>query len=374
MSGRVPEGLCACKKRSLLKNMKIPPNVLDSLCKRLKVCAGLVVAGISFLPAASWAAGTPTTGTMYYTTFSGGEDVHDVSYNFDGTSLTLSGNTGIAATPGADGLVFTSDGFLAVGGQANAVYRVNPTTGAFTTQSAGGGVAYHMMADPNGVIYSAGTGEGGYAGPANFSSYNSTLTVNGTPHTVSGAVSVVDTLAWTGSDPTKAFYTSSGPGGTGSFGTIDLTTGITTSLRTGLPAAHGMTYDPFSGMLILMGANHITEIDPTTDTIVADLTLSGTYDQGTVDGKGHIFAANNDGTLTFIDYSDSPTKSIADPTHDFISTQFLAGSLDDVAPLSGSGSKPVPDILGSWTAALCLAGLLGLHAWKRPQLCALARR
>jgi hypothetical protein len=349
--------------------MKSLPNVLGALRERQNVCAALVIAGILFLPAASWAAGSPTSGKMFYTTFSGGVDVHDVNYTFNGTSLTLSGNTGIASTPGADGIVFTSDGFLAVGGQGSGdVFRVNPVGGAFTTQTTGGNSpAYHMMAAPNGTIYSAT--DSGYGGPNNLSSYNSTLTVNGTTHVTSGPDPGVITLAWTTSDPTKAFYTASGPGGNGNFGTIDLITGVTTRDITGLPAAHGMTYDPYSGMLILMGDGHITEIDPSNPTaIVADLNLGGTFDQGTVDGKGHIFAANNDGNLTFIDYSS--TMNIG--TADYIQTTFLAGSLDDVAPLSGSGSQQVPDALGFAPTALCLIGLLLFHAWNRRGMCASA--
>jgi hypothetical protein len=86
-------------------------------------------------------------GNMYYTTFSGGTDVHKVQYSYNpGVSFTLTNNTGLASTPGADGIVFTSDGQLAVGGQGPSVYRVNPTSGSFTSQTTGPGglAAYHM--------------------------------------------------------------------------------------------------------------------------------------------------------------------------------------------------------------------------------------
>ncbi|HEY7425948.1 MAG TPA: hypothetical protein VH682_17090, partial [Gemmataceae bacterium] len=216
-------------------------------------------------------------GTLYFTTFAGGENVHSVgfSYNDSAHVLSLGSITNIAATPGADGLVFTSDGFLAVGGQGNAVFKVNPNaTNSFTGVSAGGTSAFHMMVAPNGTIYSSGI-------PGTPASYNSTLTTNGTPHSVSGPVTVIDSIAWAGSDSTHGFYTKSGSGGFGQFGTLDLTgstlvTGAPISFNgsTTLPAAHGMTYDPYTGTLILSGDSHVTQIDPTTMHIVSDLNLS----------------------------------------------------------------------------------------------------
>jgi hypothetical protein len=295
-----------------------------------------LVAAVAIIGSAAVAQATPISGTLYYTTFSGGENIHRVDYNYDGiSSFVFSNNTGITSTPGADGIVFTSDGFLAVGGQGSSVFRVNPTTGAFTTQASGNS-AFHMMVGPDGTIYSSGI-------PGTPAKYNSTLTNNGTPLTVSGSVGVLDTLTWdtiTG----QAFYTESGSGGIGSFGTATVTSSsVTTSeIYANLPAAHGMAFDTFSNTLILFGDNHITQIDPVSHAILGDLVLSGDYDQGSVDGLGHIFAANNDGDLTFIDITG--TGRIGTAT--FMSTQFLAGSLDDVAPLSGPGSggpSPVPE-------------------------------
>src|ERR1051326_5484781 len=267
----------------------------------------LVSAAVLSTPIAALASGTPVSGTMYYTTFSGGRNIHTVNYNFNGTTFTFSGNTDLGpGTPGADGIVFTSDGQLAIGGQGGNVYKVNATTGALMgSPTSGGTSAFHMMAAPDGKIWSSGI-------PGAPAYYNSTLTVNGTPFPVHGGDSSLDTMAWTTADPNQAFYTTSGPGGFGDFGKVDLTTGVTTRLLSGVPAAHGMAYDPYSGKLILMGDGHISEIDPSTGTIISDLVLGGTYDQGTVDGKGHIFAANNDGDLTFIDYSSTKLLATAD--------------------------------------------------------------
>jgi hypothetical protein len=301
--------------------------------------------GLAVLPCPVQA--DPISGTLYFTTFSGGENVHKLSFSYDGSStLALGSPVGVSATPGADGLVFTSDGFLAVGGQGAAVYRVNPTTGAFTSQSSGGPAAYHMMVAPDGTIYSS-------AIPGTPASYNSTLTVNGTPHPLSGPDTAIDTIIWPNpKDPLHAVYTSSGSGGFGNIGFLDLTTDTTTRVASGVPAAHGGTYDPFTNTIIMFGDGHITQFNPTTLAVVSDLSLGGgTFDQGTVDGNGHVFVANNDGNLTFLDIS----KSGLVGSPDFMTTQFLAGSLDDVAPLSGAGSSTTPE-----PGSLALLGSAGL--------------
>jgi hypothetical protein len=300
---------------------------------------------------------TPTSGTLYFTTFSGADRVHDVSFNFNGSSFGLGSVVNIAGGNGigADGLVFTADNNLAVGGQGNAVYKVDPNgVNPTTSVTAGGTSAYHMMVSPNGTIWSSGI-------PGTPASYNANLTVNGTPHpivNVTGAGVSLDTISWNTADPTKAFYTSSGSGGNGTFGRLDLSTFVATPLLTSLPAAHGMIFDAYTGDLILFGANHVTQIDPITGLVVHDATLSGseTFDQGTSDGKGHLYIASNSGDLLFLDISTS--MNVAAP--DFSSTQFLASSLDDVAPLSGGGSQTVPDT-GS-TALLLFLSVLGLGA------------
>ena len=156
--------------------------------------------------------------TLYFTDFVfHTESRVAVTYDDTAHSFTLGSIATIGTTPGADGVVLTSDGFLAVGGQGNAVYRVNPSNGAFTTHNAGGTSAFHMMSDPNGTIYSSGIPDG----PA---SYNSTLTNNGTAHPVLGSEAGigVDSLAWSGSNPTRGFYTTSGPAGNGRFGKFSL--------------------------------------------------------------------------------------------------------------------------------------------------------
>ncbi len=293
-----------------------------------------VLAGLAWLILTS-PARADYIGTLYFTTSTGGTNVNKVGYDYNpGVSFTLTPVTGIASTPGADGLVFTSDNYLAVGGAGPAVYKVNPITGAYTTISTGGPNAYEMMASPNGTIFSSGA-EGGNPTPV---SYPSNLGSSGTPHPVTGDDSGVTHIAW--SDPTHAFYTiASGDNGFGNFGTIDPTTFVTSRKITGLPAAHGMIYDPYTGDLILFGDSTISQIDPNNPTVVLSslsLPLGDNFDQGGVDSAGHIFVANNGGDMAFIDISQS--KLVGSP--DFVATPFVATGLDDIAPLVGPGSDP----------------------------------
>jgi hypothetical protein len=300
----------------------------------------------------------PTSGTLYYSTYQDvrGDRIHSIDFNYNGSSsLSLMNKTDIAALPGADGLVFTSDSKLAVGGQGNAVYRVDPTTGAtLASPNAGGTSAYHMMVGPDGSIYSSGI-------PGTPAKYNSTLTNNGAAGTVTGSEANIgiDTIAWDSTG--QAWYTSSGSGGNGSFGRLTITgnTYATTRLQSNVAAAHGMTFDAYTGTLILFGNSHITQIDPNNPTVILhDVSFSNVqFDQGTVDGQGHIFVADNNGNLLFMDISGSKNVAAAN----FTSLTPLDSFLDDVAPLSGLGSAaPEPS-----TLALLATGGLGLLGYAR---------
>lgn len=304
---------------------------------------GRIPIGCALLTMLSSAAlADPTNGTLYYTTFAGGNNVKRVDYSYNGTTFTLSNKTVIAATPGADGIVFAPDGDLLIGGQGNRVHKVDRSNGSFVTKNAGGIQAYHLMVEPGGNrVFAAGIPGGLASLPLN--PFN-----NGTAHPLNGNDTLVTTIQWDSAG--NAYYTSSGPSGFGAFGTIDMGTFTTSRVFNNLPAAHGMVYDPFTGDLILFGSNHITQIDPGSMSIVSDRVFSGAdFDQGTADGKGHIFAASNDGDFYFLDYKN--TGLVGDASN-FVATQFLDANLDDIAPLVGPGAIPAPGAV--------LLGMLGL--------------
>lgn len=210
-----------------------------------------------------------------------------------------------------------------------------------------------MSVSPDGkTVYAAGI-------PGGIGSVSLPLSSNGTTITVSGDVNGVDTLVFAAG---KTFFSSSDAGGTlGVFGTIDLSTGVTTALIRDIDI-HGMALDPLTGDIIAFGANTISQIDPTNPTVIKSQTSFSspsplTFDQGTVDGFGHAFVASNEGYLLFMDYSASDL--VGDPSN-FTSLPFLVTNLDDVAPLVGPGSS-VPE-----PASLTLLGVafLGM-GWTR---------
>ncbi len=265
------------------------------------------------------------TGDLFYTRFSGGPNVNRVTYTYDSSapSFVLSNNTPIDNTNGADGIVFAPDGDLLVGGQGDRVHKVETNGSGHVTVNAGGTNSYHLAVDPSGnVVWSAGI-------PGGLASVPLAPFANGTAHALSGNDTVITSIAFDTAG--NAYYTSSGPGGFGSFGKIDLTTFTTTRTMSNVPAAHGMAFDPVTGDLMLFGDSHISQIALSDLTILkSDRFFAGAdFDQGTVDGLGHLFVASNDGDLFFMDYSASGL--VAD-LGNFTKVQFLAESLDDIAP------------------------------------------
>jgi uncharacterized repeat protein (TIGR01451 family) len=291
------------------------------------------------------AGATTVTGNLFYTRFCTTPNVKRATFTYDTTAHTFSlgGLTNIATTNGADGLLFAPNGNLLVGGQGPRIHEVNPNGGVIGTQSTPDAV-FHLSLDPSGTrVYGAGI-------PGRADAVNLPLppgnSSGGASVSISGSTTVLDSIAFPPSFASdgKAFYTDSGSGGFGSVGVITFTspTSATTAVKfSGLPASHSLVYDPFTDTVILFGDGHITQIsnDTTSPVILSDLAVPGvTFDQGTVDGQGHVYAADNGGRLVFVDYSG--TGLVNDPAN-FVATPFLDTCLDDVAPL---GVTAPPDL------------------------------
>jgi hypothetical protein len=298
-----------------------------------------------------------TSGTLFFTTFAGGPNVHKVSYSFDGAAtFSLGAPVNIASTAGADGIVFNpNNGNILIGGQGPFVHEIK-TDGTPVASVDSKTIAFHLSVDPSKTIVWAA----GIPGPVSEVPLTPSVTT-GTAYTMLGDESGIDTIAWRGA---TAVYTSSDPNGGEFYGYIvlDTTAKTATTTRVGSqPASHGLTYDPFTDDFIFIGDDHITQLDGATLALVSDLEVPGVnFDQGTVDGKGHGFFADNLGKLVFLDYSG--TGLVGDALN-FLASPFLANSLDDVAPLIGPGGSNVPEA-DTTIAGIGLLAAAGL-AWRR---------
>ena len=300
-------------------------------------------------------------GTIDFTTFSGGANVHNVSFTYDpGVSLTLGSVVNLNPTPGADGLLFDptkTTNVLMIAGQSTGVLSEEPATGGtVTTVNVGSaGQSYHLaLNSTDTAVWNMANGQNAFISvvPLPFGTNGTSFPVTGSDTDIRGVI--FDPLT------SQYYYTTAPDGGMGNFGSIVFTGSsfVTTRIASGL-FAHGISFDPFSGDLIVNSANVIQQITPN-GTVVGQITTTAPgdqFDQAAENGKGLLFVASNFGNLYFADYS--ATKNIGTAT--FTSEQFLDPSLDDIAPLSGSGSRTTPEpssllLLGS--GAVGLAGIL----------------
>ena len=312
--------------------------------------------------------GTIYSGTLYYTVNLGTPNVNSVQYNYDETQVVLSGNQALGSTTGADGLLFLPDGNLAIGGQHhNLVTELTKSGSSITTATVFNG-AYHLAlsgdtvnstlftmanSDTNGHnINSVNLSSGGLVPSGPITQY--TLSCDGAS---SGCSTDVRGLIL--NEKTGVWYYGTAPdNGAGDFGSVTFT-GTTASLHrlvTGV-YAHGLTWDPYTQSIIVSSDHYIQQI-AANGSIIGEYnnnTSGIEYDQTSSDGKGHLFAASNNGDLTFIDFSGQSSIS----NFGYENTQFLANNLDDIQPLSGYGSDPslLPE---PSTGTLMVIGLL---AW-----------
>jgi hypothetical protein len=325
---------------------------------RMRTILASAVLGCGLLAQSAMA--DDVSGTFFYTTFNGGQNLHRADFNFTGGSLSISNNIDLAALSGADGLLFAPNGNLLVGAQGNNIIEVKTNGTVVLSRNPGGG-SFHLALSStasNALVYNLANGGCGNNCISAVQLSGGGLSANGNAYTVSGGVSHdVRGLIFDPANNTWYYGTADDGGVNGDFGTVvfddTLHTATLTRLLSNVPA-HGLTFDPFTNDIIFSSDTLIEQFHPATGTVISTINFGGSFqfDQSAVDGKGHLFAASNDGFLGFIDYDASgligagTTKSV-----------FLHDSLDDIAPLSGAGGNPAPEPVSLALVGVGLAGL-----------------
>ncbi len=300
--------------------------------------------------ASSQALAAKFDGTLYYTNFTGGQNVWKVGFHYDdGTqTATLDAPNNIASTNGADGIIFAPNGNLLIGGQNSGnVYELNPSSGAVVNTQQTGTASFHLALNPNlNTVYTSTFG-------GTLKNLSLPIGSGVTTTNISGDENGLTQVAF-GTGGT-VFYVQGNPNGFGNVGTIDLSTGATSRLYSSVESAHGIIYDPFTDLITLFGAGKTGTINAGDGSglLQSANDFACDFDQGAVDGKGHALIAGCN-SITFLDYSLS--NDITNP--DFVKVFTGFNGIDDVAPLVGTGSQcgidgcPVPE-----PSSLALMGL-----------------
>jgi len=306
---------------------------------------------------------TPTPANvvaLFYTVFSGQPNVFRTNVHVDDANNVITADPGVylASSNGADGIVSSpeSNDILFVGGQDQSNNNVDgwvnvvnisgnpgnqnsPFTETATANNLG---SYHLTVVKEslvGVPYLFDVDIANWR--MSRISINAAGTLNNDAIEVSllGASQRITTLIVT---PNGFYYTyDSTPynGYAGEFGSVQFqdatgTSALLTVINTNLGCYHSGYFDPFSNSLLTWGDNKICQYSFTTDSW-SSTTVSGAseFDQGTPDGLGHLFIADNAGVLWYMRYQ--TTKNVA--TADKVGQLLSVGYLDDVAPLIGAG-------------------------------------
>src|SRR5579864_481 len=310
-------------------------------------------------------AATLASGNLFFTTFQnqGGTvlplttNVWQVGFIYDSvTGISYSAVHPLQTLSGADGIIFNpNNGDLLIGEQvANKVGQI-PTTGvpvAEVAASSGGAgpQAFNLVVSPDKSTLLAMPNQPGSLGGNVIDLLPLTPSLGaGTAHTVVGPDISLTGVAFLGG---KAYYGDASDFTiNGHLGILDLTTFTTTRITVvgetqGALPSHALITDPFTNDLIISGANQIWQLSldatGTVATVVAKISVDklgvSNWDQTSVDGAGHLFAANNDGNILFIDYS-AGAHLISAPV--YTKEQFLAADLDDLANGGGTLQTPV---------------------------------
>lgn len=260
-------------------------------------------------------------------------------------ALSLAAPVDIASPAGADGLCIAPDGDVLIAGgptAPNAVHKVSRASGAVATFSPGAGspIALQLAIDPAGdrvwaVCTASGAGRIARLPLTPFS--------QGVAIAITGADPVIAHLCFAHG---RAYYIATGAApGTGALGIIDLNTFSTTRLLTGLDRPRSISFDPFTGHLLVFGATGISQIDARpglTPVIVSGVSLAALVPSvdlrsGTADGQGRALALSSTGHLALVDFS--ATGQVGHAANPMLaSTLETPGVLGSIVPLAGLGA------------------------------------